>query len=261
MRMITSKMIVVFVNHMLLKDTLFLVAGAIMVANHATMLDELGGLGRKMPFTFGVFLFAGLSLAGIPPLNGFASKWMIFQACFTSGHWALGISAMIGSLFTLAAVLKFAHAAFMGAPTAKALAAEEAPLAMRIPMGILVAASVLVGIMPGLILVPIAAIQAELGMTPIVATLTGGLPGPDGWHPGLVSVLLLIVALPLVPYLRLAYRGAGIQRIRVHQAGADHLVAEEIRMRASSLFETPDAIVRGLLPRESAKDGSTEKHA
>ncbi len=250
-----------FVNHMLLKDTLFLVAGAIMVANHATMLDELGGLGRKMPFTFGVFLFAGLSLAGIPPLNGFASKWMIFQACFTSGHWALGISAMIGSLFTLAAVLKFAHAAFMGAPTARALAAEEAPLAMRIPMGILVAASVLVGIMPGLILVPIAAIQAELGMTPIVATLAGGLPGPDGWHPGLVSVLLLIVALPLVPYLRLAYRGAGIQRIRVHQAGADHLVAEEIRMRASSLFETPDAIVRGLLPRESAKDGSTEKHA
>ncbi|MBP0651559.1 hypothetical protein J8J40_31305, partial [Mycobacterium tuberculosis] len=54
-----------FVNHMFLKDTLFLVAGAVMVHSHATNLDELGGLGRRMPITFGIFLFAGLSLAGI----------------------------------------------------------------------------------------------------------------------------------------------------------------------------------------------------
>ena len=75
-----------FVNHMMLKDTLFLVAGAVMVASHATTLDELGGLGRRMPITFGIFLFAGLSLAGIPPLNGFSSKWLIFMAAFQSGH-------------------------------------------------------------------------------------------------------------------------------------------------------------------------------
>ncbi len=48
-----------FVNHMLLKDALFLVAGAVMLRSHATMLDELGGLGRRMPFTFGVFLLCG----------------------------------------------------------------------------------------------------------------------------------------------------------------------------------------------------------
>lgn len=250
-----------FVNHMLLKDTLFLVAGAVMVASHATMLDELGGLGRKMPFTFGCFLFAGLSLAGIPPLNGFTSKWMIFEACFVSGHWALAIVAMIGSLFTLAAVLKFAHAAFMGAPTTRALAAEEAPLAMRIPMGILVAASLVVGLMPGLILVPIAAIQAELGLDPIAASWTGGLPGPDGWHPGLMAVLLAAVALPLVPYLRLAWRGPGIQRIRVHQSGADDLVAEEMRVRASGLYETPDALVTGLVAHHPTTTGPAERHA
>ncbi len=249
-----------FVNHMLLKDTLFLVAGAVMVASHATMLDELGGLGRKMPITFGIFLFAGLSLAGIPPLNGFSSKWMIFEACFTSGHWAFGVAAMIGSLFTMAAILKFAHAAFMGAPTRHALQAEEAPLAMLIPMGVLATASFVVGLMPGLLLVPIAAIQSELGLVPVAATLTGGLPGLEGWHPGLVAVLLFVVALPAIPYLRLAYRGAGIQRIRVHQAGADDLTAEQIRMRASSLFETPDAVIRGLLAGDRPASAD-EKHA
>src|SRR6266568_333134 len=161
-----------FVNHMLLKDTLFLVAGAVMVQSHATMLDELGGLGRRMPITFGIFLFAGLSLSGIPPLNGFSSKWMIFEAAFQSGHWLLGAAAMIASVFTLAAILKFAHTAFMCAPSEKALAAKEAPLAMLVPMGILTAASVIVGLVPGLLLVPIAAIETELGLAPIAAALT-----------------------------------------------------------------------------------------
>ncbi len=235
-----------FVNHMFLKDTLFLVAGAVMVANHSTMLDELGGLGRRMPITFGIFLFAGLSLAGIPPLNGFSSKWLIFMAAFQSGHWLLGAAAMIGSLLTLAAIMKFAHAAFMGTPTPKALAAKEAPLAMLIPMGVLTAASVAVGLFPGLLLVPIAAIQAGLGMEPVAATLAGPLPGLEGWSPLLLSVLTLILAAALVPWLRLGHR-AGIVRTSVHLCGVTDVDAEAMRAGTAGLYETPDAIIRRAL--------------
>ncbi len=235
-----------FVNHMLLKDTLFLVAGAVMVASHATMLDELGGLGRRMPITFGIFLFAGLSLSGLPPLNGFSSKWVIFMAAFQSGHWVLGAAAMISSLFTLAAVMKFAHAAFMGTPTPKALAAKEAPLAMLIPMGVLTAASVAVGLFPGLLLVPIAAIQAQLGMEPVAATLTGPLPGLEGWSPLLLSVLSLILAAALVPWLRLGHR-AGIVRTGVHMCGVTDVAAEAVRASTAGLYETPDAVIRRAL--------------
>ncbi|TBW36631.1 oxidoreductase [Siculibacillus lacustris] len=245
-----------FVNHMLLKDTLFLCAGAVMVASHAHMLDELGGLGRRMPWTFGMFLLAGLSLAGVPPLAGFSSKWMIFEAAFQSGHWALGAAAMISSLFTLAAVLKFAHAAFMGTPTAKALAAHEAPLAMLIPMGILTVASVVIGVVPGLLLVPIAAIEAELGLVPIAATLTGPLPGLDGWHPGLLSVLVILVGAAVLPYLRLGRR-AGIVHTAVHQCGVGDLLPEASRVGAVNLFESPNAAIRGLLTRKPAGDGKT----
>jgi formate hydrogenlyase subunit 3/multisubunit Na+/H+ antiporter MnhD subunit len=243
-----------FVNHMLLKDTLFLVAGAVMVKSHAAYLDELGGLGRRMPITFGVFLFAGLSLAGIPPLNGFASKWMIFQASFESGHWALGAGAMLSSLFTLAAVLKFAHAAFMGAPTEKALQAEEAPMAMLVPMGVLVAGSVIIGLFPGVVLVPIAQIQAELGMTPIAASLTGPLPGMGGWHPGLLMVMVLLLGVVLTPWMRLCYRGAGLKRGHVHQCGVDDILPAANRVGANSLYETPTAVIRGLLtPKRPGK--------
>jgi formate hydrogenlyase subunit 3/multisubunit Na+/H+ antiporter MnhD subunit len=236
-----------FFNHMMLKDTLFLVAGAIMVKSHATMLDELGGLGKKMPITFGIFLFNGLSLAGVPPLNGFASKWVIFQAAFESGHWALGAAAMGGSLLTLAAILKFAHAAFMGAPTPKALAAKEAPMAMLVPMGLLTAGSVIVGIIPGLFLVPISWMQAELGFTPFAATWLGALPGMGGWSPSLMSVLVLLLALMFVPWMRLMYRGAGVQRGGIHQCGVNDILPETTRIGTAGLYETPTAIIRGVL--------------
>ncbi|MGD0639790.1 MAG: proton-conducting transporter membrane subunit [Roseiarcus sp.] len=243
-----------FANHMLLKDTLFLVAGAVMVGSHAHMLDELGGLGRRMPITFGIFLFSGLSLAGVPPLSGFSSKWLIFMAAFQSGHWALGAAAMIGSLFTLAAVLKFAHAAFMGTPTAKALAAHEAPLAMLIPMGALTAASVVVGFLPGLLLMPIAAIEGELGFAPIAATLTGPLPGLEGWSPALLTLLALVLGAALAPWLRLGHR-AGIVRTHVHQCGVVDLAPEAIRIGAADLFESPDAVIRRALFAPKGADG------
>jgi formate hydrogenlyase subunit 3/multisubunit Na+/H+ antiporter MnhD subunit len=234
-----------FVNHMFLKDTLFLVAGAVMVTSHAKMLDELGGLGRRMPITFGIFLFAGLSLAGIPPLNGFSSKWLIFSACFESGHWLIGAAAMVASLFTLAAVLKFAHAAFMGPPTEIASHVQEAPLPMRIPMCILTALNVVLGFVPGILLVPIARIEAELGLQPIAASLMGPLPGTEGWSPGLVSILVLILFAAVVPWLRFGNR-AGIVHIRVHACGVGDLLPEASRVGAVSLFETPDVVIRTL---------------
>lgn len=234
------------VNHLMLKDLLFLCAGCIMVASHATTLDELGGLGRKMPITFAIFLFAGLSLAGIPPLNGFASKWLIYQAAFGSGHYILGIFALIASLFTLAAVLKFAHAAFMGSPGKAAEHAQEAPAIMLLPMGVLVAGCVAVGALPGLLLVPIAAIQSELGMTPIEMSWTGALPGTGGFHPALLSVLLLAGGAIAALYLRQG-RGGAVIRSPIHLCGVTDIASAQLNVNASNLFEAPDAAIRGLL--------------
>ncbi len=236
-----------FANHMMLKDLLFLCAGCIMVSSHATTLDQLGGLGRKMPITFGIFLFAGLSLAGVPPLNGFSSKWLIYIAAFESGHYVLGVFALIASLFTLAAILKFAHAAFMGSPGAAAEHAQEAPAIMLVPMGILTAGCVAVGMMPGILLVPIATIQQSLGMVPIVATWTGALPGTGGWHPGVLSVLLLALAGITTLYLRLGRGGAAVIRSPIHLCGVADIAPATANVGASNLFETPDAVIRGLL--------------
>lgn len=236
-----------FVNHMMLKDVLFLCAGAIMVTSHARTLDELGGLGRKMPITFGIFLFAGLSLSGIPPLNGFSSKWLIYVAAFESGHYVLGIFAMVASLFTLAAILKFAHAAFMGSPGAAAEHAQEAPTIMLVPMIVLAAGCFAVGMLPGLLLVPIAAIQQELGMTPIAATWFGPLPSAGGWHPALLSILLVVLAGIGYFYLRLGRAGGAIIRSPIHLCGVQDIAMGQANTGAGNLYEAPDAAIRGLL--------------
>lgn len=250
-----------FVNHMMLKDLLFLCAGCIMVASHARTLDELGGLGRKMPITFGIFLFAGLSLAGVPPLNGFSSKWLIYQAAFGSGHYVLGIFALVSSLFTLAAVLKFAHAAFMGAPGAAAEHAQEAPAVMLVPMGILAAGCVAVGVMPGLLLVPIAAIQQQLGLPAIAATWGGALPGTGGWHPGFLSGILLVLGVIAASYLRLGRANAPVIRSPIHLCGVGDIPPGASHVGASNLFESPESAMRGWLhaPHDTGYDDDADE--
>ncbi|MDB5655425.1 MAG: hypothetical protein JWQ94_3038, partial [Tardiphaga sp.] len=236
-------------NHMLLKNTLFLVAGCILAQAHVTSLDELGGLGRRMPVTFGIFLFAGLSLSGIPPLNGFGSKWLIYEAAFEGGHYLLALSALMSSLFTLAAILKFAHTAFMGQLSERAAQMKEAPAIMLVPMLILVAASVLVGAFPGLLLVPISGIQASLGLQPVEASWFGALPGPQSFNP-----LVLTIAMTATGLIGgLYYRLAGSTRVKsyVHTGG---VVVPNARMHmpASALYETPERLIRLVLRDEPA---------
>ena len=137
----------------------------------------------------------------------------------------------------------------------------EAPLAMLIPMGLLTAASVLIGFFPGILLVPIAGIEAELGLTPIDASLFGPLPGMGGWSPTLLSILVLILAAVFIPWMRLVYRGAGIKRTGLHLSGAtplDFLPETSGRVGTNNLFESPTAVIRGaLVPK---KTGKAEQH-
>ncbi|MDR3440683.1 proton-conducting transporter membrane subunit [Telmatospirillum sp.] len=238
------------VNHMLLKDTLFLAAGCILAQAHVVDLDDLGGLGRKMPWTMGMFLFAGLSIAGVPPLNGFTSKWMIFQACLQSGHYLLGLAALMGSLFTLAAILKFAHAAFMGETTRASETMTEAPACMLVAMGVLVASSVAIGFFPGLLLVPIAGIQQSLGLDAVVATWSGPLPGLGGWSNG--PLALLLIAPGMVAWLYTRCGGSKVRVGNVHLCG-NAFDLKESKMNVNSLYESPDGLIRTVLAAPADK--------
>jgi len=108
------------INNAIYKCCLFLGAGSIEKQAGSTELDNLGGLGKNLPLTFLSFLFASFAISGIPPFNGFFSKWMIYQGLvegYRNGDqsWILWIiMAMIGSGLTLASFMKIIHATFLG---------------------------------------------------------------------------------------------------------------------------------------------------
>lgn len=143
------------INHALFKGLLFLCAGCVLYRTGTTDLDRLGGLARRMPHTCALFLIAAASISGIPPFNGFASKWYIYQALYDAAvqsgniaYIAALVCALLVSVMTLASFIKVGQTVFFG-PVPKHLAAtREAPLSMRIPMALLAALCVLIGLFP-----------------------------------------------------------------------------------------------------------------
>ncbi|MCB4757383.1 MAG: hypothetical protein LHV69_10215 [Elusimicrobia bacterium] len=107
-------------NNAIYKSCLFFCGGSIEKKCGTTDMEHLGGLSKTMPFTFIAFLIASLAIAGVPPLNGFASKWLIYQGIIETGKsggalWIVWlIAAMFGSALTLASFMKMIHAIFLG---------------------------------------------------------------------------------------------------------------------------------------------------
>ncbi|MGQ9621022.1 MAG: complex I subunit 5 family protein [Bacteroidales bacterium] len=110
------------VNHALYKSGLFLSAGAVEHRTGKNDIDDLGGLSNVMPVTFFAAFICAMSISGIPPLNGFASKWMIYQAIIDFGGgtgiahklWVLWlVLAVLGSALTLARFIKIIGGIFL----------------------------------------------------------------------------------------------------------------------------------------------------
>ena len=145
-------------NHTLFKGLLFLAAGAVLHETGTTDLGKLGGLSKKMPHTTVLFLIGAFSISGLPPFNGFASKWMVYQATYQKavesgniGFLLVTIVALITSVLTLASFVKVSQSVFFGQLPAEYENVKEVPFGMRLAMGILAALCVLTGLFPKLV--------------------------------------------------------------------------------------------------------------
>ncbi len=150
-------------NHAVFKALLFLAAGAFERAVGTLDLDRLGGLLRRMPWTGGAFLVGAVAIAGVPPLNGFASEWLTLQALV---HVAFGPALGIGlagavataglaatAALALFCFVKAVGLVLLGSPRRPEVAAAvEAPAAMRGAAVGLAACCVALGAVPGLLL-------------------------------------------------------------------------------------------------------------
>ncbi|KUH33066.1 cation:proton antiporter [Thermococcus celericrescens] len=134
------------VNHAIMKALLFLVAGAVIHQLGTKNLNELSGIARKMPVTSFAFLVGAAAIIGLPPLNGFASKWLIYESSALFNPFLAAI-AVIGTAFCTAAYIRVLFT-FFGRPSERVMNAEEPGKAMLVPMLILVVAIIVMGLFP-----------------------------------------------------------------------------------------------------------------
>jgi formate hydrogenlyase subunit 3/multisubunit Na+/H+ antiporter MnhD subunit len=172
-------------NHSLFKGALFLAAGAVQMVTGTRDLDRLGGLLKRMPVTGVVFLVGALSVAALPPLNGFVGEWLLLQSllhALPSTNTAVVITvtvavaalALTGGL-TVAAFVKAMGIGFLGRPrSVEASNSHEVPATMQLGAGLLAFSCLAMGLAPMLILPSL-----ELGARSVHGV--GGSSPVHGW--------------------------------------------------------------------------------
>jgi formate hydrogenlyase subunit 3/multisubunit Na+/H+ antiporter MnhD subunit len=203
-------------NHALFKPLLFLGAGAVVHRTGTREIDATGGLARSMPATAALFSLGSIAICGLPPLNGFASELLVYLGLVRTAlapgrlHWATGlvgvaVLAMVGGL-ALACFVKVFGVVFLGEPRSEACrGAHDPPPTMIVPMALLAAGCLAVGVAPWL------AVPALAAATEVWApgTATAGAPLVElaplrtlTWAALALAGLAAVAALPLVRVAR-----------------------------------------------------------
>jgi len=152
-------------THALGKGLLFMTAGALMLQvghERGRDLTAMGGLARRMPWTATTALIAGLSIAGTPPLAGFASEWIIFTGGALSGSVLMVCFAVASTALTASYILWFILRVFFGPTPSDMEKVHDTPWTVRAPMLVLAAITVVVGFWPAFVANPLFAAVANI---------------------------------------------------------------------------------------------------
>jgi multicomponent Na+:H+ antiporter subunit D len=133
-------------NHAVTKAALFLALGAVFYRIGSLRISDFAGLGRTMPLTMAAFVVGGLSIIGVPGTAGFISKWYLALGALEKGYWPLVFLIVASSLIAVVYIGRVVEAAYFRAPTGAAAEAREPPLSMLVPLLVLAAATLYLGI-------------------------------------------------------------------------------------------------------------------
>ncbi|MFC1501481.1 NADH-quinone oxidoreductase subunit L [Elusimicrobiota bacterium] len=195
------------INNAMYKSALFFAGGSVEKQVGTTDLKKLGGIGRLMPVTFICFLITAAAISGVPPLNGFISKELIYDAALNR-HWMFYAAALIGSFLTAASFLKLGHSAFLGKINDDHKNVKEVPWPMLVPMITIAAGCILFGVYNAL---PIRLIK------PVLGAAAHGLHFA-GFHFNMLVVgTLIVLALALLNHIY------GVKRSGAGVGASDHI--------------------------------------
>ncbi len=217
------------INNALYKSGLFLSAGSVEYRTGKRNIDDLGGLAGMMPLTFIASLVFAMSISGIPPFNGFASKWMIYQGIieFGNGHgiasslWVVWLGfAVLGSALTLASFIKFIGGVFLSRRRIEFESLREVPPLMYLPMLCLALICAVFGVFATGFVVP-----------KLIMPVTGEFAFTGLWSSSFISLMVLVSFI----LGALVYLATGINKFRTE----DSFIGGE-NMQDETGYPTPE---------------------
>jgi hydrogenase-4 component B len=240
-------------NHACFKGLLFLAAGSVLHQAHTRDMEQMGGLIKGMPQTALLFALGSAAIAALPPLNGFASEWMIFQGLLAGAQIprpevAVGIPVAIGMLaltsgLAAACFVKAFGISFLALPRSdRAAAAVEAAWPMRAAMWILGSACVLLGIAASAVVPGLYRVVGSIGSLAIEGTRR---VSPDWWIAapqglGVISPALIAAMLVTVIVGALIVTGSAIRRARLADTWGCGRIVQTARMEyTAAAFAQP----------------------
>jgi len=232
-------------NDAIFKSLLFMSAGSILYSTGTRDLNRVGGLSSVMPIAAAAALVGVFSLSGLPPTNGFASKWVIYQASIAGGQQfapfiLVALVAFFVSLSTFAYSFKFYTVAFLGNRAASQTEPRPLPLMMSLAQLVLAFACIAIGLAPSwairlissMLGVPLSQIFQTNSVGGLAAVSTKGLM-PSSWSPIALSAIFLACFL-----IAEIIRRSGHARTRMVPAwycGEEHS-DDEVRSRAHGFY-------------------------
>ena len=193
------------VNHALYKAGLFLAAGSVEERTGKDNIKDLGGLSGAMPITFFASLVFALSISGVPPFNGFASKWMIYQGIIDFGAgvglanklWMVWLGlAVLGSSLTLASFIKYIGGVFLGRQKSELKETREVNPSMWMPVAVLALLCIIFGVFATKVVVP-----------GLFMPVSGTFEFTGFWDSAFVSALVLVsIITGIIVYLALSLK-------------------------------------------------------
>jgi formate hydrogenlyase subunit 3/multisubunit Na+/H+ antiporter MnhD subunit len=226
------------INNALYKSCLFLTGGSVEKQTGTTDLEKLGGLGVRMPVTFGCFIITALAISGVPPFNGFFSKELVYDGALER-HWVFYLAAVVGSFFTATSFLKLGHAAFLGKLKEEHKNVKEVSVIMLMPMIVIAAICIIFGVYNYLPITKL--IQPILG-DKLEGHNFSGMPA----NTMLVIITIIVLAAALLNHLfGLKSKGSGLKAVdHIHYAPVLSTIYEKAEKRWFDPFDLGLKIVK-----------------
>ena len=191
-------------NHMLFKMMIFLAIAGVIMRTGTSNMYETGGLIKKMPWSFISVLMGIIAIAGVPPLSGFGSKWMMYNALIEKGWLLQAGMAFFGSGIAFLYLFRLIYTVFLGQAKPSQKDVKRAPMYLLIPQYIAIAVLMTISMKPNLFLIPLGDIIAQYMPSTVVWEGNKMISGLGYWNGfsvmnitmvifGLLFVRLLIV--------------------------------------------------------------------